>query len=131
MILDTNFIIRLRKGDPGAKQKTKQLEQAGSPLRVPTIVVAELFVGVGAGSKKIANQRAYAPLIANKPVVPLDENLARRAGVLEGVHRASNTKPTLGLPDAIVAATGLAFNEAVVTDDSDFQTVEGLTVETF
>ncbi len=49
--------------------------------------------------------------------------------MIEGQHVASETKPTLGLADSVVAATGLVVNEPVVTDDtSDFETVDGLDV---
>lgn len=49
--------------------------------------------------------------------------------MIEGQHIASDTKPRLGFADSVVAATGLVYNEPVVTDDtSDFGTVEGLTV---
>jgi len=75
------------------------------------------------------NARAYEALVSNKPIVPLDENISRQAGVIEGQHVASDTKPTLEFADSVVAATGLVCNEAVVTDDtSDFETVEGLNV---
>ena len=89
-------------------------------------------MGVGAGSDPTRNVREYEALVRNKPIVPLDENIARRAGALEGQHLASETKPDLGLADAVVAATGLVYNEAVVTDDtSDFGSVDGLRIETF
>ena len=131
MILDTNFLIALRDNDEDAKTKANELESAGLVLRLPSIVVWELYFGVGAGTETIANQRAYEKLIANKPVVPLEGNLARRAGILMGTHRTSSTKPNLDPGDSIVAATGLKYGEAVVTDDSDFETVEGLRVESY
>ena len=79
----------------------------------------------------VPNQRAYEKLIANKPVAPLDGSLARRAGILMGTHRTNNTKPNLDPGDSIVAATGLKYNEPVVTDDSDFESVDGLCVESY
>ena len=69
--------------------------------------------------------------MANRPVVDLDSNIARRAGVLEGHHLTDDTKPTLGLGGAIVAATGLVCNEPVVTNDGDFESIDGLTVERY
>ena len=131
MILDTNYLIALRANDKDAKTKSTEVESTGLVLRLPSIVVWELYFGVGAGTETIVNQRAYEKLIANKPVVPLDGNLARRAGILMGTHRASETKPNLDPGDSIVAATGLKYGEAVVTDDSDFETVEGLRVESY
>ena len=132
MILDTNFVIALRSDAPGAAEKGAEIEAAKVPLRLPTVVVHELYVGVGAGSEPTRNVREYEALVGNKPIVPLNENIARRAGALEGQHLASDAKPDLGLADAVVAATGLVYNEAIVTDDtSDFGSIDGLRVETF
>jgi tRNA(fMet)-specific endonuclease VapC len=131
MILDTNYLITLRDNDESAKIKSAELESTGLPLRLPSIVVWELYFGIGAGTDTVSNQRAYEKLIANKPVAPLDGNLARRAGILMGTHRASNTKPTLDPGASIVAATGLKYSEPVVTDDNDFESVDGLRVESY
>lgn len=131
MILDTEFLISLRAEDDGAVELAADLEAAGVPTRVPTIVIEELYVGAGAGATPEQNARAYDALVANMPVVELDEPIARRAGILEGKHVASDSKPDLGPADAIVAATGLVHEEAVVTNDEDFESVDGLTVESY
>jgi len=131
MILDTEFLISLQAEEPGAVERAAELEADGVPTRIPTVVIQELYVNVGAGGDPNENARAYDALVANKPVVPLDENIARRAGVLEGEHLTSDSKPTLGPGDAIVAATGLVHNEPVVTNDTDFETVDSLPVELY
>lgn len=130
MILDTDFLVALDEGD-GAEEKALELETADVPLRVPTIVLQELSVAVGAGANANRNARKFEALIANKPIVDVGANIARRAGVLGGEHLVSDDRPTLGPGDALVAATGLQFNEPVVTADGDFETVDGLTVESF
>jgi predicted nucleic acid-binding protein len=130
VILDTNFIIALREGNQEAKEFAAEWEAKNLPLRVPTVVLQELYVGVGARSKPNKNADEYEALLANKPVVPLDENIARRAGVIEGEHIASGEKPELGLADSVVAATGFVYNETVVTDDRNhFGTIDGLDFE--
>lgn len=131
MILDTSFLISLRELEQAAVEKATEIEVAGLPARIPTIVIWELYFGVGGGSKTIKNQREYEKLIANKPIVELDERIARQAGILMGVQRADDTKPSLDPGDSIVAATGLALNEPVVTIDGDFEAVEGLQVELY
>lgn len=131
MIVDTNYLIALRDNEEGAKAKAMELESSGLPLRLPSIVIWEISFGVGAGTDTIPNQRAYEKLIANKPVAPLDGNLARRAGVLMGTHRASDAKPNLDPGDSIVAATGMKYDESVLTDDGDFESIDGLRVESY
>jgi len=129
MILDTEFLISLEAGEETALETAAELEAMDVPLRVPTVVVQELYVGVGAGSDSFANANKYEALMANKPTVELTGTIARQAGALQGQHLVSDTKPNLGTGDAVVAATGLQYNEAVVTSDEDFTHVEGLTVE--
>lgn len=131
MILDTDFLISLRDGDDSAVELAAELEQSAVPRRIPSIVLEELYVGVGASDDATTAVRAYESLIENEPVVTLDENIARLAGSLEGAHLVSDEKPDLGAADAIVAATGLVHNEAVVTTDQDFRSVDGLTVKDF
>ena len=131
MILDTEFCISLRAEEAAALELAAALEASGVPTRVPTIVVEELYVGVGAGATPETNAQAYDALVANMPIVPLDERIARRAGQLEGEHLTSKSKPNLGPGDAIVAATGLVHEEAVVTNDGDFERIDGLTVESY
>lgn len=131
MILDTEFLISLRAEETDAVELASELEATGVPIRIPSIVIQELYVSVGAGANANENVRAYEALVANKPIVDLDDTISRRAGVLEGRHLTSDSKPALGPGDAIVAATGLVHNEAVVTNDSDFETVDGLTVELY
>jgi predicted nucleic acid-binding protein len=132
MILDTSFLIALDMGEADAREKAAELEAAGVPLRVPTPVLYELFISVGYGSDHAGNARGIDALVANKPVAVLDENIARKAGTLDGIHRDSDQKPTLDPVDAMVASTGLVFNEPVVTaDSSDFERVDGLAVESW
>lgn len=131
MILDTDFLISLRNEHEGAVELAAELEQSAVPRRIPSTVIEELYVGIGASEDTTDTASAYEALIENETIVPLDENIARLAGSLEGTHLVSDEKPELGPADAVVAATGLVHNETVVTTDHDFQTVDGLTVETF
>lgn len=131
MILDTSFIVALRY-DEDARRLAREYEADGIPQRVPAVTIAELFAGVGQGDQSNESARKYEELLANLPVVPTTGNIARRAGVIAGIHEASDRKPTIGLVDATIAATGLVYNEAVVTDDTtDFGSVEGLSVVTW
>ncbi len=132
MILDTNYIVALDNQDPDALALSQQHQSAGVPQRLPAATLFELYLAVGKGSQTTQNSRKYEELVGNLPVVTVDGNIARRAGALEGVHQASDTKPNLGTRDAMNAATGLVRNEPVVTDDTDdFGSVDGLEVVTW
>jgi len=131
VILDTSFLIALRERDEEALELAREMETANLPTRIPTIVIWEMYVGIGGGADLIENQRDYEALVANKPTVALDASIARRAGFLMGAHRQSETKKSLDAGDSIVAATGLVTNEPVVGRDGDFDDVEGLQIETY
>lgn len=131
MILDTTFIVALRYSQD-ARALARQHEAANLPQRLPVMTITELYVSVGQGTHSHENARKYEEVIANRDVVPTTPNIARRAGVIAGIHEASDTKPSLGIADATVAATGLVYNEPVVTGDhDDFESVDGLEVITW
>jgi predicted nucleic acid-binding protein len=69
--------------------------------------------------------------LGEESTVGIDENISRRAGVLGGQHLLSDSKLTLGPGNAIVAATELVYSEPVITNDTDFQSVDGLRVELY
>lgn len=132
MILDTTFLIALAAGDADASALARDHEAAGVPQRVPTMAISELYAGIGAGTQPTETARKYEELLGNLPVVEMDANVARRAGTLRGTHIASESKPRLGRGDSTIAATGLVYNEPVVTDDvGDFGSVDDLQVVTW
>ena len=131
MILNTSHLIALAEGDPDAVALAREHEAAGLPQYIPSTVITELDVAVGAGESPNENARKYEELVANLPIIEVDGNVARRAGVLQGQHLRSETKPNLGTADATIAAAGLVYNEPVVTaDESDFSRIDGLQVVT-
>ena len=129
MILDTNFLGALKDQHPGARLKAQELELSAEPLRVPTIVAYELFISVRKTGDDVYRQQdrqAYRRLTASKPKAELTEAIATQAGILEGDHQRSDSKPNLGGGDAIIAATAQQYDEPVVSDDTDFDHVDGI-----
>ncbi|PSQ20261.1 hypothetical protein BRD04_08815 [Halobacteriales archaeon QS_9_67_17] len=124
MILDTSFLIALDENDPRAEEVATEAEIDGRPIRVPTPVVHEIYTAVGAGTEPILNQRKYEALLANKPVVGLDQGDARRSGIIYGEHLVSDTKPELSRVDAMVVSIALGMSEPLVGRDSDFSHVD-------
>ncbi|WP_248517880.1 PIN domain-containing protein [Salinarchaeum laminariae] len=132
MILDTSFLIALDEGDDDAIALAREQEAAGIPQRLPATTLTELYVSVGAGKRPNRNARKYEELIGNLPIVDVDANIARRAGTEFRVHLEHDEKPDIGFRDATIAATGLVYNEPVVTADTDdFEAVDGLQVVTW
>lgn len=69
--------------------------------------------------------------MASRTTLNLTPDVARRAGELNGEHLRSDHRAALDGADSIVAAHGLFRTEPVVTNDADFQDVDGLAVETY
>ena len=133
MILDTVFLGDLADRVPAARELARDLNERQAPTRVPTVVVWEAFTGVGNAYPDRAEElRAiYERLLASRSTVDLDATTARRGGLLNGEFIQSDTAAQLDDVDSIVAAHGLLLDEPVVTNDSEFEAVDGLELVTY
>lgn len=134
MILDTQYLGALADGDEAAREKAREIEERMVPARIPTAVVWEAYTGIGNApldSHEEELRALYERLVASRPTVDLSPAVARRAGELNGTHMQSDEVKSLDGADSVVAAHGLLLDEAVVSNDSDFQDVDGLDVETY
>nr|WP_231736883.1 PIN domain-containing protein [Halobacterium sp. CBA1126] len=131
--MDTQFLGSLVEQKPAALQKAGELDAAGVPTRVPSMVTWEVYYGVSKApdAKRRTLETGYEKLFESFPVVEFDDTLARRAGRLRGEHAHSDSLADLDGADSAVAATALKFDEPVVSNDADFEDVDGLTVETY
>lgn len=133
MILDSSFLIDIEGGSEAALTKAQEIEATGVPRRVPMVVVFELYISVGKGTRTDDNQQSVDRVLQSLPIVRLTEPIAKRAGIIEGELQADDRGDTgIGPADAIIAATALAYEEPIITDDpDDFQRVEGVTIELY
>lgn len=122
-VLDTNFLIDLDNNRPEAIEKAREIERESTPRRVPRIVITELWIAVGKGTKADHNREKFERLLAGLPQVDLTAPIAKQAGKIEGRTQSADPNGVgVGMADAIIAATGLEFDEPVVTDDeTDFR----------
>ncbi|MDS0301110.1 PIN domain-containing protein [Halogeometricum sp. S1BR25-6] len=121
-------------GDEAAREKARELDERVVPTLVPTAVFWEVYTGIGNAplAERGEKLRAlYERLIASRSTVDLSPEVARRAGKLNGEHMNSDVLGELDGADSVVAAHGLLLDEPVVSNDSDFQDVEDLDVETY
>lgn len=134
MILDSEFLGSLVDQDPAAREKARQLDRQTVPKHIPAAVLWETYTGIGnATDEQTATrlQERYQQLSTARSILQLTPEVARRAGILNGQHMASDERSTLDGVDSIVAAHGLARGEPVVSNDTDFRDVEGLSVVTY
>jgi predicted nucleic acid-binding protein len=133
MILDSTYLGDLADQQEAALELARELDERPVPTRVPSAVIWEVFTGVGNAFPDRADELrgVYERLLASRSSVDLDATVARRGGILNGEHMKSDTLSDLDDVDSIVAAHGLALSEPVITDDTDFQDVDGLDVVTY
>lgn len=133
MILDSSFLIDIEWEHEGALAKAREIEAAELPRRVPLVVVSELYISVGKGTRTEENQRAVDRVIRALPIVELSVSIAKRAGIVEGELQAEDESDEgIGLVDALIALIALEYDEPIVTGDpDDFRRVDGVRVETY
>lgn len=130
MILDTSFLIDVMSSDEAALATARALEAERVPQRVPTIVIYELFVGVGYTDRTESEVDRIEAVLDARPVVEVDERTMRKAGRIKG--RLKATGENVGTGDAIVGAAGVVRDEPVLTrNEADFERIPDLEVRTY
>lgn len=130
MILDTSFLIDIMNGKRSALSKVDEIESDGLEQVVPAMTLQELYIGVGASELPDDERRKIEMVIETRPIVPTSEEIARKAGKIDGELR--NDGQPINVGDAAIGATGIVRDESVVTGDPDhFERIPDLNVETY
>lgn len=128
MIAATDFLIDLMKRDAGARQKLRELEAEGIPVKIPAMAVLELYIGVGAELTD-DEERSVREVLQPHPFVPMTDEISRLAGRRIGEGDTSKLKKNKG--DAAIGATSDVEGEPVLTRNvGDFEAF-GFDVETY
>lgn len=115
-VVDSSAWLAYFADEPNAQHFASAIEAPDS-LIVPSITLLEVF-------KKIAQQRGegvalqYVAVMQQGRVVALDSTLALLAATLGARHK-------LPLADSIIYATARQGNALVLTQDADFEGLEG------
>jgi predicted nucleic acid-binding protein len=125
LLLDTNIVIYAINKVRYYEQYRRHLD--GRIAAISIITVAELYEGVfraGLGSR---THRNIVAGLDQYVVLPLNENVCRLFGK---IRFESRNKP-ISVPDALIAATALAYDLHLVTHNpKDFIGIDRLTVIT-
>jgi len=134
MIVDTSFILDVIEDVDEAVELERQLEVEGVPLVIPSMVVLELYIGVGKVANTLEERRRVEAILDSYPIVNMSASISRRAGRLLGERMADggeNEGPGIGKGDAAIAATAIERDEPILTGDSHFESIPGVEVETY
>ena len=121
--LDTSTAVRLLNGDSMVAKQAKAL----SSIILPTIVVGEIIYGAENSAQASQNLSRCMALIESCVVVPLGQATATLyAQTRLALKRKGRPMP---MNDIWIAAQCIKHGWTLVTDDSDFDRVDGLLVE--
>ena len=121
-ILDTNVIIRIIKGDIAVANEVHKINQ----IRIPVIVMGELIFGAEKSQLKQSNKEKYVNFCLSYPLLDVTKKVAEEYGKLKYVlQKSGNIMPE---NDMWIAATAIANDLQVVTQDRHFDLIKGLTV---
>jgi tRNA(fMet)-specific endonuclease VapC len=124
---DTNICIYFLKGVFPELQKRVLVTQPDK-IRIPAMAAAELIYGAQKSVKSAETMDKVKRFLKPLQIIPFDAE----AAFFYGETRASLEKAgnTIGFNDIIIAATALAHNGTLVTNNSGkFSRIKGLNLE--
>jgi len=130
MILDSSFLIDLMNGDDAAVEAAREIEASSVPQKVPAQVVYELYVGVGYSENAAREVESIRSMLESRPVIDFTEDIAKRAGRLDGRLRREGSR--VGQGDVRIAATAIRHDEPVITGNpKDFNRIPDVDVREY
>ncbi|MGH7885144.1 MAG: type II toxin-antitoxin system VapC family toxin [Thermodesulfobacteriota bacterium] len=125
-ILDTNTIIYFFKGIGNVSQQF--LKQSPKAISIPSIVLYELYVGIGKSQTPLKLIKQIEELISIVSIVTFTDKEAKfSASIRVELEREGNS---IGPIDILIAGTALANNSILVTHNiNEFQRIPKLQLE--
>jgi predicted nucleic acid-binding protein len=126
LILDTDILVALLKGEPKAIQMIRAIEEKNERI-VTTIVTAyELLKGAYISSKPKENLAKVQDIISNLLVLDLSLKACEEASkIYRDLRKAGNLT---GEFDVLISAIARTYDETIVTRDEHFEFIRGIKV---
>jgi tRNA(fMet)-specific endonuclease VapC len=115
-ILDTDIIVALLKGTPGAIQKITEVEEKGETISTTIVTVYELLKGAYLSRRFEENLAKVTDSISNMQILDLTFNVCEEAAK---IYKDKGTM--VGEFDILIAAIVRANHEDFVTRDEHFE----------
>ena len=129
-LLDTNACIALINGAPvQVRRRMQRTVDSGAQIFTSSVVLFELWYGVGKSSRVQANSERVATFLSGPVgVIPFEETDARAAGSIRATLEVSG-RP-IGAYDILIAGQALGRRLTLVTANvKEFSRVKGLNWE--
>jgi tRNA(fMet)-specific endonuclease VapC len=124
-VADTSFLVDLMRRDSGALSRYTGFEQQGIALSTTAITAMELYKGAYV-SKNRDNQKKVRTLLELFTPLPVDETVYEVFGRIAAGLCLRGTP--IGDFDEVIAAIALCNDGVIITRDSHFEKIPGLTV---
>lgn len=118
-VLDAQAVVALLLGEPAARRVADLIRDESSPAVISALNVAELFdvlVRVHGRAPVDVGEKLDWLIAGGLAIVPMDEPLARSAGLIRAEHYDRLRRP-LSLADCVALATAVERNDALATAD--------------
>ena len=125
--LDTDICIAILRGkEPSLEERLQRVPI--SKIALPSIVVAELWVGVQKSMNPQNAERKLEIFLQDIPTIPFEAATAKKYGEIRTELERKGI--TIGANDLLIAATALENGARLVTrNHREYARVEGLTVD--
>lgn len=127
VFIDTTFIIDLMRGDPGALEKAKELEESSEEIFVPMPVIFELWEGVERSESSLKEEDKVMKVLESFLEISFGKKHAKIAGRKSGELVESGV--VLDPIDVMIGGMAIGEGEALVTGDEDFEKISGTVIE--
>lgn len=123
VLLDTNIISALLKGEPGIADKIDSTKS----VFIPVIALGELYYGASYSKHVNKNTRNAQKIAQSYPLLLVDEETAVKYGSIKAALRKKGTP--IPENDIWIAAIALQHDLTVITRDKHFKEVDGLSIQ--
>lgn len=120
-LLDTNIIIDLLAGNDAVDSHLEEAVQ----VFLPAVVLGELFFGAAKSGRPAENLAKIERFASGRAIISCDLDVAREYGLLK--ERLREKGQPIPENDIWIAAAAIRHGMILVTRDSHFNAVEGLT----
>jgi len=125
--LDTNFIIELLNGKNNAVLVYEEIKD--TPLAITAIASVALFEILRGKEQNQSKIDKFEELRSKLEVLPFGEKEAEEAGQTEkAIHEKGLT---IDLDDLLIGATAKTHGAILITNDSDFNSIDGLQLRNY
>jgi predicted nucleic acid-binding protein len=126
LILDTDIIIALLKGQKDANKAMQRLEENGAQIGIAIITAYELVRGAYLSSKPERNLAEVQQLLSNVEILDLTMQACEEASKIYRDLRKAGC--LIGEFDVLIAAIARTHADQVMTRDEHFRLIKGITV---